>query len=394
MTRPNITFIDSIVGPPIVNKPWRDRVGVVSSFNRGPDVPVEITDAKTFASVFGLDSSPGSLFVQQAMANGLSNFIVSRASASSNTASASLSVTSGNDNIAPKIGYTLSGSNLVENANRTVGLKFDLNYIGDAIITNPVYAPVKTFTDYVTLNNNVAGRYNFYVTKAVQGNPNLTTSQRLLHSQTSGNPPLALTLEIQSVLLPVEGYFIALINKTANNYSTLKRFLIPGYCLINVAAGTNDSDESDTSDLIICSEPYSYSPTHDALLIKTSRLHPFAVRGVALTNSSNKKQLVVAKMQDVKLDGDPDGNYPPLNNNSSADGSRNRLKNMKLVIGEKEYSQSQSSSYNPTNYNDTVSFINTTSVEIDNQDSVSFDELYSESINKRNSIIIISRIIG
>lgn len=382
MTRPNITFIDSIVGPTPVIKSWRDKVGIVSIFNRGPDIPTDITDIKTFASVYGLDSSPGSLFAQQAFTNGLSNFTVCRASASSNPSSISLSATSGNDNIAPKIGRVLSGSDLTppDSDNRTIGLKLDLNYIGEPIITNPIYASVKTFTDYITLNNNVAGRYNFYVTKAVQGNPNLSTSQRLLHSQTSGSPSLALTLEIQSVLLPVEGYFIALINKTANNYSTLKKFLIPGYCLINInATGTANLDESDTSDLIICSEPYSYSPTHDALLIKTSRLHPFAVRGLALTNSSNKKQLVVAKMQDVKLDGDPNGNYPPLGASPSA-GHVSRLRNMKLVVGEKEYSQSS----DPANYSSTVSFINTTSVEIDNQNSISFDELYSESINSIN----------
>lgn len=375
MNRPNITFIDSIVGPPVVTKPWRDRVGVVSSFNRGPDVPVEINDAKTFASVFGLDSSPGSLFVQQAMANGLSNFIVSRASASSNTASTTLSATSGNDNIPPKIGYTLSGSNLIENSERTLGLKFDLNYIGDAIIANPVYSTVKTFRDYITLNNNVAGRYNFYVTKAVQGNPNLNTSQRLIHAPSVGS--VALTLEIQSVLLPVEGYFVALIEKTANNYSTLKKFLVPGYCLINInRTATPNLDESDTSDLIICSEPYNYSPTHDALLIKTSRLHSFSVRGVALTNSLNKKKLVVAKIEDVKSETDTNGNYPPLGTTPAA-GHVARLKNMKLVVGEKEYSQS----LDPEHYNSTVSFVNTTSVEIDNQTEVSFEELYSETIN-------------
>jgi len=379
MTRPNITFIDSIVGPTPIIKSWRDKVGIVSIFNRGPDIPTDITDIKTFASVYGLDSSPGSLFAQQAFTNGLSNFTVCRASASSNPASISLSSTSGNDNIAPKIGRVLSGNDLTppDSGNRTIGLKVDLNYIGDAIITNPIYAPVKTFTDYLTLNNNVAGRYNFFVTKSVQGSPNLTNSERLLHSQSSGTPLSSLTLEIQSVLLPVEGYFIALINKTANNYSTLKKFLIPGYCLINInATGTEVLDESDTSDLIICSEPYSYSPTHDALLIKTSRLHPFAVRGVALTNSSNKKQLVVSRMQDVKSDSDTNGNYPPLGNAPAA-SHVDRLKNMKLVIGEKEYSQSS----DPANYSSTVSFINTTSVEIDNQDPVSFNELYSESIN-------------
>lgn len=375
MNRPNITFIDSIVGPPIVTKSWRDRVGVVSSFNRGPDVPVEINDAKTFASVFGLDSSPGSLFVQQAMANGLSNFIVSRASASSNTSSTTLSATSGNDNIPPKIGYTILGSNLVESSHRTLGFKFDLNYIGGAIILNPIYSTVKTFKDYITLNNNVAGRYNFYVTKAIQGNPNLTTSQRLLHDSTVGS--IALTLEIQSVLLPIEGYFVALIEKTTNNYSTLKKFLVPGYCLINVNNTTTITlDESNTSDLIICSEPYDYSPTHDALLIKTSRLHSFSVKGVALTNSLNKKKLVVAKMQDVKSGTDTEGNYPPLGT-TPAPGHVARLRYMKLVVGEKEYSQNS----DPQHYNSTVSFVNTTSVEIDNQTEVSFEELYSETIN-------------
>lgn len=377
MTRPNITFIDSIVGPTPITKSWRDKVGIVSIFNRGPDIPTEVTDIKTFASVYGLDSSPGSLFAQQAFSNGLSNFTVCRASASSNPSYISLSATSGNDNVAPKIGRVLNGNDLTppDPDNRTIGLRVNLNYIGDAIVTNPIYSRVKTFKDYITLNNNVAGRYNFYVTKTVQGNPNLTTSQRLIHAPSVGS--VALTLEIQSVLLPVEGYFIALIEKTANNYSTLKKFLVPGYCLINInRTATPNLDESDTSDLIICSDPYNYSPTHDALLIKTSRLHSFSVRGVALTNSLNKKKLVVAKIEDVKSETDTNGNYPPLGTTPAA-GHVARLKNMKLVVGEKEYSQS----LDPEHYNSTVSFVNTTSVEIDNQTEVSFEELYSETIN-------------
>lgn len=376
MTRPNITFIDSIVGPPAAIKPWRDRVGVVGAFSRGPDTPIEITDIKTFASVFGLDTSAGSLFVQQAMANGLSNFVISRASATSNPASASLSATSGSDTIPPLIGFKLQGSNLVPDSNRTTGLRLELNYIGDPIVINPIYSNVKTFKDHITTSSNVAGRYNFYVTKVVQGNPNL--SNRLLHAQSTGVPPQALTIEIQSVLLPTEGYFIGLIDKTANNYSSLKEFLTPGYCLINV----NDSDssnlnESDTSDLIICSSIYEHSSTHDALLIKTSRLHQFSVRGVAVNNNSNKKNLVVTKLQDVKSNGDSNGDYPALGATPVA-GHVARLRNMKLVIGDKEYSQGA----NPVNFNSTVSYINTTSVEIDNQQTaVSFEELYSETIN-------------
>ena len=253
LTRPNIDFRDSIIGPSVQRRPWRDQVGVASIFSRGSENPQEVSGAEQFASLYSLDSSPGSLFVQQAMSNSLSNFTICRASASSSASSATIKFSSTSQNVAPRIGYTVSGNTLVPSLYRTTGFELTLNYISDAITINSTFSKVKTKNTLVEHPSfSGQGRFKFYVTKAVEGNSSL--------AELSGS-----TLSIDVLATSIAGYQIALIAKDAANLNALKELIQPGYSLVK---GTDATDN-----LLIASKLLDLSSTHYGLLVKSDLKH-------------------------------------------------------------------------------------------------------------------------
>ena len=260
LTRPNIDFRDSIIGPSVRPRPWRDQVGVASIFGRGSENPQEVTGAEEFASLYSLDGSSGSLFVQQAMANGLSNFTICRASASSNASSTTIKFSSTSSTVAPRIGYTVSGNTLVPSPNRTTGFELTLNYISDAITVNSLYSKVKTkntLVEHPTFSGQ--GRFKFYVTSSVEGNSSLPALSES-------------TLAISVLATSVAGYQIALIAKDAANLSTLEELIQPGYSLATTSETPSDK-------LLIASKLLDLSATHYGLLVRSELKHSNSIVG-------------------------------------------------------------------------------------------------------------------
>lgn len=310
---PHIAFQDSIVGPAPEVKPWRDNTGVVATFGRGSEVPNVITSIQEFASIYGIDSTPGSLFVQQAMANGATNFTICRASAASNPAATKLTFSSGNSNVAPRLGYTVQGNSLVPNANRTTGFRLEFNYISDALTVNSLYSKVTTkkqLLDHPTFGGQ--GRFNFFVTKAVEGG-----NLGVLHNN-------SISLEIEFLLSSITGYQIALVKKNASNLSTIQEFLQPGYSLTIVG-------ETGTDRLLLASGLLDVSNSHYGLLVKADQRHTNAVKG----SVAQATVLQAAGLATVHVDKLVGGQIPlsPYTNPGF-------LRTMSLLINGKVYTQS------------------------------------------------------
>jgi len=263
LSYPNISFQDQIIGPAPSSNPWRDQIGVCGAFGRGSSVPTQISSLNDLASLYGLDSNAGSLFVQQAIANGSSNFTVCRASASGNPGSATLTFSSGNANVPPRIGYTVVGNSLVPSTSRTAGMQLELDYIGDAIVKNTLYSPVTTNPGLITDASFVGqGRFTFYVTSAVEGD----ASGGVLNDPSR-------TLAIQLFQTTVPGYQVALIAKNAANFSQIQPFLLPGYSLTQVSETPSDKT-------IIVSNLINLSPSFYGLIVKSSLAVSNSLNGV------------------------------------------------------------------------------------------------------------------
>lgn len=312
-TRPSIEFRDSIIGPAVEARPWRDQVGVASIFSRGSEIPQEISGAEEFASLYSLDSSPGSLFVQQAMNNGLSDFTICRASAASSASSATIKFSSSAPNVAPRIGYTVSGSSLVPSSNRTTGFELTLNYLSDAITINSLFSKVKTKNSLVTHPTfSGQGRFKFYVTKAVEGNSSLPVLS-------------ASTINVSVLRTSTVGYQIALIRKDADNLSVLKELLQPGYSLTTTSETASDK-------LLIASKLLDLSPVYHGFLLRSELKHSNSIVGKVAFTAGAQAAGEGSVIVDNLVSGD---SLTPLSPNTNP----TFLKSMVLSINGKLYTQ-------------------------------------------------------
>jgi hypothetical protein len=376
MPAPSIKFIDSLVGPSQVTKQWRDTVGVIGTFSRGPESPILVEDLKTFASIYGVDSSSGSLFVQQAMANGLNRFVVVRASASSNPSYSALTFTSGNAQISPVIGYVLNGNSLEPSSYRTTGLKIDFDYIGSPISINPTFSPVNSRRGQVNLPNFVGqARFNFYVTKAVEGR----SSSPLLHDTTK-------KLTVDTILGPTPGYFLGLINTAPNSnpdYATLKEYIRPGYSLVSTETSLSVSDN-----LIIASDIIpNYSQDNDALLIRSDKKHSHAVWGVVSGVESGQSQVKVGFIKVKPRPTTLSEDYVQTTVNGTTETNTFKaLKEMVLLIDGVEYKQSSTAPVPETSsvfaLNAAVNTVDGLGDDLD----FSFDDLVDENLSEGTAL--------
>lgn len=118
---PSVRVSETINGPLPLAVDWRNVIGVAAPFNRGPSA-ARITSRKQFIALYGEDSSPGSVFVQQAMLQGANEFVISRVTPVPTAASGAISFT---DDINPLTGEATVG--LTDE--RTVGLTLDFELI-------------------------------------------------------------------------------------------------------------------------------------------------------------------------------------------------------------------------------------------------------------------------
>jgi hypothetical protein len=132
---PNISFNTSISGPLPFTPSWRNTIGVAGVFSRGPVGPSYIGNRQDFAYLYGEDNNPGSLFVQQAMLQGATNFYVSRVMPDATASSGSIYIQSATN-------QALTDAQ-VGSGNRTIGLSLELSYIGSPIIPVGQYTGTK-----------------------------------------------------------------------------------------------------------------------------------------------------------------------------------------------------------------------------------------------------------
>jgi hypothetical protein len=125
---PNISFTETIAGPLPINMGYRNTIGVVGSFNRGPEGPTLIRNRTEAFYLFGEDDSPGSLFLQQAMYEGATRFIISRVIPEAKPGYATVFMKPESD--------ALHRDALVANSltHRTVGLSFEADYVTPPIV--------------------------------------------------------------------------------------------------------------------------------------------------------------------------------------------------------------------------------------------------------------------
>lgn len=75
---PSVTARETTSAPPVTFKEWRTATGIVGRFRKGPPV-ARIRTADDLANFYGDDSKPAPIAMRQAMDQGVSNFVVSRA---------------------------------------------------------------------------------------------------------------------------------------------------------------------------------------------------------------------------------------------------------------------------------------------------------------------------
>lgn len=250
---PSISFSTKVSYPPTQSSQWRDTIGVVGEFSKGPAEPLRV-DPQSFSDLYGYDSSPGSVAVQQAISLGASNFIISRAVPGDSSSKADISFASKNSQaISPTIGYYVDGSNdyaLKSSPDRTLGLELKVNYIGSPITVKNIYSPVVTRSfniDHTKFSNEEA-TLRLYVVGFTA-----TSGTTLLSA--------ANTLTVNTADTALNGYQIVTISKSndgSNAIDDLVELLKPGNTL-----------KTTTQTLHILSNPFEASATHWGLLVKT-----------------------------------------------------------------------------------------------------------------------------
>lgn len=125
---PNVNVYETIKGPQQFTSDWRNVIGIAAPFNKGPLLGT-ITSRQDLVTLYGEDNSIGSTAIRQAMLQGATNFIVSRALPSAKGASGSISFSNPDGSVytEPLIGAT---------DNRTVGLTVDFSFISEPFTTD------------------------------------------------------------------------------------------------------------------------------------------------------------------------------------------------------------------------------------------------------------------
>ena len=259
LSYPNINFQESIVGPAPVRRPWRDRIGVVGEFSRGPTFPVRVSSREEIVRIFGENNGAASLQIQDAQLLGANNFSICRAVPDSAPSTASFLLAAGNPDLEPVTGYESSGNstNVVPDAaNYTVGLNLELNYIGSPIVISPIYGSVTTAATEVD-HANFSGRGNLrvHVIDCVDAGDDTDPIYDDTAKVIAAKVATTVADEYQYI-------FISKTNGTGNDINYVADYLVPGYVL-GFTTGNG------TERMLIVSPVIDYSATEWAILVKT-----------------------------------------------------------------------------------------------------------------------------
>ena len=262
---PSIVFSERVLSSPPPQQRWRNRIGVASTFSKGTDRPTNIDSVQEFSALYGLDNTPGSIFVQQAVQNGQSSFTIARASASANAATAQIDVSTGNPSFAPTVGYQVVGNSFLPSTHRAIGHEFEIDYLGDVIEFNSSYSRIKTRKSKVLHPTFTGlGRFNFHVTQAVQGGGLELPGQQ----EQVGTTVEHYTIDLDFLKANIPGYQIATFSKSQQYLPKLLSLITPGYAF-----------KKGTSSILIASKPFDLSNTHYGVLVKCSIAHSTSITG-------------------------------------------------------------------------------------------------------------------
>lgn len=234
---PNISFRESVVGPSPIRRPWRDRIGVAAKFRRGPEGPVEIDNRQDFVYLFGEDTSPGSLFIQQAMSQGATHFTIARAIPMPSEASVSLVISNSNSALPPAV--AVEGTTQ-DTTNWTTGLTLNMSYVGKPYVINEPAAMVESEDVADISHTSFRGRalMRYYV---------------LGHAESDSSMSQIGSASASVKFMDGEGVEqVILISKTQANVADFIANLKPGTLIIPTA-----SIDSSVKVLRVMSEPFS-----------------------------------------------------------------------------------------------------------------------------------------
>ncbi|MFB6282849.1 MAG: hypothetical protein ABEK59_02815, partial [Halobacteria archaeon] len=122
---PHIRFNEEIVGPPLIRKSYRNTIGIVGPFNRGPEL-ARVTNRNDFVDLYGEDNTAGSLAVQQAMLQNASDFVISRVVPSATVGNGQIALTPSNNTSSIE-------AEVADASERTSGIEFALNYLSSPL---------------------------------------------------------------------------------------------------------------------------------------------------------------------------------------------------------------------------------------------------------------------
>jgi hypothetical protein len=251
-TFPNISFNTSIIGPAPARPGWRDKYAVIGEFNRGPVVPVNSSNRAVLASLYGEDTSSGSIALQQAFRQGATNAVVARAVPDSLASQLYFELSGQSTFIQPSTGYESSVANtgVLDSFNSTTGFKLTLDYIGRPKFNRTNYGGVEsknTPVDHPTF----AGRAQMtYMVTRVQS---ADSAQRVVYED--DNEELEITLHNSTR----DDYQLVTYEEGNNEY--VEQYIKPGF---TIRSSTSAQQEG----LVIASNPFTYGEGVKAVLVK------------------------------------------------------------------------------------------------------------------------------
>lgn len=227
---PSISFSTKVKLPVPQALPWRNRIGVVGEFSRGPTNPT-IVDPREFTTLFGIDGSNGSVAVQQAMEMGAADFVISRAVPADSPAETSIQFSSFNPlNVPPVVATELQTATslnpVVDAANYTVGLEFGVNYIGSPLVARTIFETVSTDVRKINHPNFTSDQANLRI-HAVDFKQGGTSVQQAVATS-------VLTADVTAAVAGSKQIIkLADTDSVGHDYTAENLNLVPGYMLDN-----------------------------------------------------------------------------------------------------------------------------------------------------------------
>jgi hypothetical protein len=275
-TFPHISFDSRILGPVPSTAPWRDGYAIIGEFNRGPLRPISSKQRSVLASLFGEDSSSGSIALQQALQQGAANATAIRVVPSTQPGYLRFYLAGEDPNVVPKTGFEsgVSTTNVLDVFNRTTGFRLTFDYIGSPVSAVTHYGELRTETGPVTHPDFFGrGQFNFNAKYIQKGN----FAEPVVYEDDEQ------TLDL-SVRNSAPGEYQVVTYIEGNN-SYVEQFLNPGFSLLSEENGQQEG-------LTIASEPFTINEdTGLKGIVVTGHFSPTTTINGVVTGTSGLREI-------------------------------------------------------------------------------------------------------